>query len=98
MATFIMLTNFTEEGIKGVKAKGKDRKAAVEKLVGDFGGEIKSSYLTMGRYDRVMVLDFPDDETMAKFALSFGALGLARTNTLRAFVDDEVIAIVQGIL
>ena len=60
MATFIMLINFTDEGIKGIGGEeSQKRKANFEKLVSDFGGEIKSGYLTIGIYDRVFVFDFP---------------------------------------
>ncbi len=93
MATFIMLMNLTEEGVKGIK-DAPNRRAAVEKLVGDLGGEIKSSYLTMGNYDRVLVIDFPDGESAAKFAISLGSRGFIRTNTLRAFDNDEALAII----
>ena len=98
MATFIMLINLTEEGVKGLKKEAANRKAMVEKLVGDLGGEIKSSYLTMGSYDRVLVVDFPDGESVAKFAISLGSRGFVRSNTLRAFGDDEAKAIIDGIL
>ena len=93
MATFIMLINLTEEGVKGIK-EAPSRKAAVEKLVGDLGGEIKSSYLTLGSYDRVLVLDFPNAESAAKFAIALGTRGFNRTDTLRAFDDDETLAII----
>lgn len=56
MATFIMLVNLTDEGIKGIKDSPK-RRAMVEKLLCNFGGEVKASYLTMGSYDRVLVVD-----------------------------------------
>ena len=95
MATFIMLINHTEEGIKGIK-EAPNRRATVEKLVGDLGGEIKSSYLTMGTYDRVLVVDFPDGESVAKFAISLGSRGFVRTDTLRAFDDEEALAIIAG--
>lgn len=97
MATFIMLINYTEEGIKGIK-DAPNRKAAAEKLVGDLGGEVKSDYLTMGSYDRVLVVDFPDGESVAKFAISLGSRGFVRTNTLRAFGDNEAKAIIDGAL
>ena len=38
MATFIMLMNLTDEGIKGIK-DAPNRRAKVEKLLGDLGGE-----------------------------------------------------------
>jgi GYD domain len=43
----------------------------------------------MGRYDGVLILEAPDDETAAKFALARGAAGNIRTETLRAFTEAE---------
>ena len=88
MATFIMLSNLTDEGIKGIK-DAPNRRAAVEKLVSEVGGKIVTSYLTMGSYDRITILDMPDGEAMARFALAFGAMGFQRTTTLRGFPDKE---------
>jgi uncharacterized protein with GYD domain len=93
MATFIMLINLTEDGIKGIK-DSPNRRAEAQKLISDLGGEIKSSYLTMGSYDRVLVVDFPDGESVAKFAISWGSRGFTRTNTLRAFKDEEGMALI----
>ena len=93
MATFIMLINLTQEGVKGIKG-APNRRVAAEKLVSDLGGEVKSSYLTMGSYDRVLVVDFPDGECAAKFAISAGIRGFIRTNTLQAFKDDAALALI----
>ena len=78
----------TDEGIKGIK-DAPNRRAAAEKLAADQGGKIVVSYLTMGAYDRITVLDMPDGEAMARFALGLGALGIQRTTTLRGFPDQE---------
>ncbi len=43
----------------------------------------------MGAYDQITVLDMPDGEAMARFALGLGALGIQRTTTLRGFPDKE---------
>jgi uncharacterized protein with GYD domain len=37
----------------------------------------------------VALVEAPDDETMAKLALSLGSKGNVRTETLRAFTEDE---------
>ena len=97
MATFIMLINFTEKGIKEIKDT-PNRRATVEKLAGELGGEIKSSYLTMGSYDRVVIFDFPDSESVGKFALSLANRGWVRTNTLQAFDEEETKAIIDGVI
>lgn len=51
----------------------------------------------MGRYDLVAVTEAPDDESVAKLALLFGSGGAIRTETLRAFTEDEYRQIIAGL-
>ncbi len=95
MATFIYLVNLTDEGIKGI-ADAPNRRAAAEKMISELGGEIKGTWMTMGMYDRVIVVDFPDGEAAAKFAIGWGKRGTGRTTTLRGFDHDEAAAIIAG--
>ena len=96
MVTYLMLLNWTDQGIKNVKDSPK-RLDAVKKLAKDMGGEVKAFYLTMGPYDTVAVLTLPDDETMAALALSLGASGNVRTVTMRAFPEPEYREILRGV-
>jgi uncharacterized protein with GYD domain len=43
----------------------------------------------MGRYDTVAIGEAPDDKTAAKIALTVGSKGALRTETFRAFTEDE---------
>jgi uncharacterized protein with GYD domain len=51
----------------------------------------------MGRYDLVVVSEAPDDETASKVALTLGAAGAIRTETLRAFNEDEYRKIIAAL-
>lgn len=51
----------------------------------------------MGRYDAVLISEFPDDETGAKFTLGIGALGNVHTETLKAFTEPEYRKIIAGL-
>ena len=71
------------------------------KRAGDFrssikagGGSVKNIYWTMGRYDGVIIFEAPDDETAAAVMMGGCAKGNVRTETLRAFTEDEI----QGVL
>ena len=88
MATYIMLLNWTEQGIGKIKASPK-RLDTGKKAFKKAGSELKEVYLTMGPYDLVCVLDAPDAETAARAVLSLGADGNVRTLTLPAFTEDE---------
>jgi|SRR5579862_4414205 len=93
MATFIVLFNWTEQGIKGYKDSPKRVDAAAE-LWGDLGVRIKDIYWTIGPYDLVGVVDAPDPEALASALLRLGAAGNVRTTTLRAFDRAEAEAVI----
>ena len=61
------------------------------------GGKLKDFYLTFGPYDAVAIVELPDDETAARFALGIGSLGNIRTTTLSAFPEDRYRAIIGGL-
>ena len=88
MATYLMLLNWTDQGIKTVRESPK-RFDAAKKLAKDHGGEIKAGYMTIGSFDLALVVEMPNDEKLASFALKLGALGNVRTTTLRAYPEDE---------
>jgi uncharacterized protein with GYD domain len=53
------------------------------------GVEIKEVYLTSGDDDLLIILDTPNGDNVAKFALALGALGNVRTRTARAWPQSE---------
>ena len=96
MSSYILLINYTEQGIRNVKESPKRADAARE-LARKCGAEMKELYLTMGAYDLVATLEAKDDEAVAKFALAVGALGNVRTTTLRAFSEKQYREIVKSL-
>ena len=88
MATYVVLFNWTKQGIKGY-AESPKRVDAARKLLKDLGGELKAFYLTMGTYDIVTVAEAPNDETVAKFVLVLASGGNVRTLTMKAFTEPE---------
>jgi len=88
MATYIILLRFTQQGIKNIK-ESPDRVDAAKQTFRAMGAEVKEFYSVMGKYDTVLVVEAPDDETIAKLTLAIGSLGNVRTETLRAFTEDE---------
>jgi uncharacterized protein with GYD domain len=94
VATYIILGKLTEQGaqdIKNLRRFAEENMRRGEQL----GLKVHHWYLTMGRYDIVVVVEGPDDETMAAQALGVASRGRSRTETLRAFNLDEVDAIIQ---
>ena len=96
MAHYIGLLRYTSQGIAKVK-EGPARLDAARKAAAAMGGKITSWHLTMGRYDAVIVAEFPDDDACARFLLSIGALGNVTTETLKAFNEDEYRKIISSL-
>ncbi len=89
MANYIILGNFTDQGIRNVK-ETTERADAVRSMAEKIGATIKDIYWTLGSYDIVAVLEAPDDEAATALGLSIGSLGNVRTQTLRAFTAEEI--------
>ena len=96
MATYIMLLNYTDQGIRNVK-DSPNRLDAAKALAQNLGGEFKQTYLTLGAYDLVVVLELPDDAAAAKFAFAAGSIGRVRTTTLKAFSEEQFRSIVADL-
>jgi uncharacterized protein with GYD domain len=95
MSTYILLMNWTDQGIRQVKDSPRRLDAAKQALK-DEGGEFKQIFLTMGQYDLVAVCEAPDDAVAARFGMQLGMLGNVRTQTLKAFPETAYRAIVAS--
>ncbi len=89
MATYIVLTTFTDQGIRNVKETTK-RADAVKEQAKKYGITVKEFFWTLGSYDVVAVFEAPDDESMTALGLAIGTAGNVRTQTLRAFSREEM--------
>jgi uncharacterized protein with GYD domain len=88
MPTYITLIRYTEQGVqtfKDLSQRLEETKNAGEAV----GAKLIGYYLTMGQYDAVAITEAPDDQTIAKLALAAGARGNVRTETMRAFTEEE---------
>lgn len=85
---FICSINWTDQGIRSVKDSPKRAQAARD-LAKKVGVEIKDVYLTSGDSDLLAIIEAPNGDNMAKFAMALGAGGHARTRTARAWTTTE---------
>src|SRR5712675_1887153 len=92
MATYIVLGNYTDQGIRNIKDAPK-RTEAVKEMAKKDGVVLKETFWTLGTYDFVSIIEAPDDQTTIAFGMSVGALGNVRTQTLRAFSATVMTAI-----
>lgn len=93
MPVYVTLFKWTDQG----RTKTKDLAARYGdglQRVKDAGGKEIGTYVTMGQYDMVSIVEAPNDEAIAKIALGIAGRGNASTETLRAFTMDEVAKLV----
>ena len=93
MPKYVILLNWTEQGVKNVK-ETVNRYQAAERLAEGKGVKFDSVFWTTGPYDLVAVADAPDGETATAFSLQLAAGGNLRTITMRAFNEDEMTGII----
>jgi uncharacterized protein with GYD domain len=93
MATYIVLANYTEQGIRKVEDSLK-RTEAVKAMAKKCGVTMKETFWCLGAHDVVAIFEAPDDAAMTALGLSIGKLGNVRTQTMRAFSAADM----KGIL
>ena len=96
MSFYIILWNYTDQGIKNVKESPKRADAFKSKLE-NAGGELIETYYTFNKYDGVSIVEAPNDEALMSCLLSVESQGNARSVTLKAFSYDEATKIIQNI-
>ena len=96
MPTYITLFRFTQQGIEKIK-ESPARLDRAKEAVKAAGGELKAFYLTMGQYDAVVISEAPSDEAFTTTILAIGAAGAVRTESFRAYPEDEYRKIISAL-
>ena len=96
MATYIMLANFTDQGIRNVKDSVK-RAETFKELAKGAGVTVKDLYWTLGQYDIVAIADAQDEMTVTALGLTLAKAGNVRTQTLRAFSATDMTKILAKV-
>ncbi len=89
MATYVILSTFTEKGIASVKQTTK-RADAARAAAKEVGVNMREILWTQGQYDVVSIIEAPDEAAVAAFGLSLAGGGNVRSQTLRAFTKEEM--------
>lgn len=88
METYLILFRFTDQGIRNIK-DSPDRVVKAKRAFQDQGATVKTFYALMGQYDTMFIAEAPSAEAVAKAVYAVGSAGSVRTETLRAFTEDE---------
>ena len=93
MPRYVVLLNWTEQGVRGFRDT-VDRAEAARGAFAAVGARMTDIYWTVGPYDIVTVVEAPDDETLSATLLSLGGTGNLRSTTMRAFDADEMRGVI----
>ena len=93
MARYVVLLDWTDQGVRSAVKDTVQRVAQARTAWEPLGVRIEAVYWTLGGHDLVGVLDAPDDATLAAGLLRLGAAGNVRSQTLRAFDEAEMEAL-----
>src|ERR1700745_134069 len=97
MPAYILLCNFTDQGIRSIKEVPK-RRAVAKELGKKCGVDIKAGYLAIGAYDLIVHVESASDDAIAKFLLSLASKGNVRTTTVKVFSQEESDKIVAEVV
>jgi len=91
MPKYLVQATYTAEGAKGLLAEGgtKRRDAAV-KAITSAGGKVEAFYFSFGKSDAIVLLDMPDNVSVAAALLAINASGAVTTTTTVLLTPDEV--------
>ncbi len=97
MASYIMLIKLSDEAAADIQ-NAKSGRTAGKKAAAAVGVEWKRSYLLIGaEYDVLIVLDAPNEEAIAKFALLGVMSGAVSTRIVRALTETEADHLVASL-
>lgn len=96
MPAFIILSSFTDQGVRAVKDTTK-RAEKFKEVAKQHGATVKDLYWTLGQYDVIAIVDAPDVTSMTALGLSLGMAGNVRTQTLPAFSADDMAKVLAKV-
>jgi len=91
MATYVLLTNLTDEGRKTIRSR-PERIREVNKEIDGMGGKLIAQYAVLGPYDFVNIVEAPNNEAIARIAVELGSRGTLQLMTLPAIAIEDFIS------
>ncbi len=91
MATYLMLSNLTDEGAETVK-RNPERIKEVNKEVEAMGVKIVAQYAVLGPFDFATIIDAPSTDVVARVSIEMGARGSVKIQTLPLISIDAFVA------
>jgi uncharacterized protein with GYD domain len=91
MPKYMVSGTYVGDGLKGLlKEGGTARRDVVSKLCANLGGELEAAYYGFGDDDVHVIVDLPDNVTMAALSLVANATGAVRARTTVLLTPEEI--------
>jgi uncharacterized protein with GYD domain len=94
MATYILLSNLTDEGRKTLKER-PERLKEVNQEIEKMGARVVTQYAVLGNYDFVNVVEAPTNEVIARISVELGSRGTIQLTTLPAMSIDAFVQMIR---
>lgn len=92
MPHYLLQAAYTPETWAALTKNPQDRSQALRPVIEALGGRIESAYLAFGEYDAVVIVEFPDNPTVAAFSMRAAAAG-----HLKAIKTTPLLTVQEGI-
>lgn len=91
MPKFLVEASYTTEGIKGLNSEGGSaRVAATRALIESLGGTLECFYFAFGKTDAFIVVDLPDNSTVAAVQMAVNGSGTISSRTVVLLTPGEM--------
>ena len=91
MAKYLIQASYTPEGVKGLlRDGGTARRDAATQLLSALGGTVESFYFAFGSSDAYVIVDMPDNASLAAAVFAVGASGAVTIETTVLLTVEEV--------
>ncbi len=97
MAYYMVQASYTSEAWAAQIANPQDRMAALGEMIAANGGKLHSGYYSFGEYDVVLIIESPDNETVAATMIAAAAGGaVSSLKTTVLLTNDEGQGAIKG--
>ena len=96
MPKYLIEASYTVDGVKGLfKEGGTGRRTAIETAAKGLGGSVESFHFVFGDDDVIVILDMPDNVSMAALSLAVSGGGGATSSVRVLLTPEEIDAAVK---
>lgn len=87
---------YSTDSIKGMVAAPQDRRKAAKKIFTAAGGKLLDMYFCFGKYDGIVISEFPSQTDVASVAFTLGSSGaFSKIHTTVLISMDEAMEAMQ---